>query len=90
MASAECCWWVRVRVRVCVRVRVHVHVHVHVHVRVHVHVQCMCMCSDARHLLGRPDLGGGVVVLDVHVLFLPRVPHLVRARPKGRVKVRAR
>jgi hypothetical protein len=81
---------VHVRVHVRVRVRVHVHVHVRVRVRVHVHVQCMCMCSDARHLLGRPDLGGGVVVLDVHVLFLPRVPHLVRARPKGRVKVRAR
>ena len=46
------------------------HVHAHVH---HVHAAC-----DASHLLRRPDLGGCVVVPDGHVLFLPRVPHLVR------------
>ena len=53
---------------------VHVHVHVHVHAHVH-HVHAAC---DASHLLRRPDLGGCVVVPDGHVLFLPRVPHLVR------------
>ena len=67
----------RVRVRVRVRARV----------RARVRVRAAC---DASHLLGRPDLGGCVVVVDGHILLLPGVLYLVRARARVRVKVRPR
>ena len=53
-------------------------------------VQCVRAACDASHLLGRPDLGGCVVVVDGHILLLPGVLYLVRARARVRVKVRPR
>jgi len=70
-----------------VRVRVRVRVRARVRARVRVRVRAAC---DASHLLGRPDLGGCVVVVDGHILPLPGVLYLVRARARVRVKVRPR
>jgi hypothetical protein len=66
----------------------HRRVRVRARARVRVHVRVRAAC-DASHLLGRPDLGGCVVVVDGHIL-LPRVPYLVGARARVRVKVRPR